>query len=182
MRTKICTKCLIEKPLTIEFFDVRYDRPIGFRSFCKACRRNIKKVYENLTGYGKKYQRKNHIRIAALAKERRHKDPKRFAEAKYKHYKTDKRHYSTYKSMAKKRNLLFDLSFEEFKNLIVQNCFYCGSMPNNFNGLDRIDSSKGYFLDNVTPSCKNCNLGKQSLSQQEFLLLVGRIATLHKLT
>ena len=73
----------------------------------------------------------------------------------------------SYKASAIKRGLVWDLSEEEFRQLITQNCFYCGAPPPeihrlsgkslrtlNANGVDRVDNSKGYFMGNVVPCCK----------------------------
>jgi hypothetical protein len=83
------------------------------------------------------------------------------------------------------------LSFEEYLNLVKQNCFYCGIEPqgksNYFknkklsskyaiengeficNGLDRIDSKKHHSLDNCVSCCYRCNAAKNRLSKDEFL-------------
>lgn len=99
--------------------------------------------------------------------------------------------YHSYFSRAKKKNLIFSLTKEEFTNITTKNCEYCGIEPkqnfyyyktkenNNdkilFNGLDRIDSNEGYLLDNVVPCCKTCNFAKNSLRLQEFEIWIDRI-------
>lgn len=92
----------------------------------------------------------------------------------------------------------------DFIKLTKQNCFYCGIAPFNvynwahnnkkassqyskdnsdyiYNGLDRIDSSKGHILDNVVPCCKNCNWAKRERSVEEFKSWVLRICNKHNL-
>lgn len=89
---------------------------------------------------------------------------------------------------ARSRNIAFDLSDETIKKFCSSNCYYCGSTPFNklkvkrrempfviYQGLDRIDSSIGYFEDNVRPCCKNCNKAKSSLSHKNFIDLIKRI-------
>lgn len=99
--------------------------------------------------------------------------------------------YNTYKSGATKRNLKFELNLKKFKNITSENCHYCGSSPclkidNNdnrigkfgqpykfygnyvYNGIDRLDNTKGYTLDNCVPCCKICNRAKSNLSIEEF--------------
>jgi 5-methylcytosine-specific restriction endonuclease McrA len=97
--------------------------------------------------------------------------------------------YADYRCNAikRKRNYEFLLTKEEFLNLTSQNCFYCGSPPSSikknthnngdyvYNGIDRIDNSKGYVLDNCVPCCKNCNRAKMSLTQEEFKTLITNI-------
>lgn len=103
--------------------------------------------------------------------------------------------YVDYKKMAKRKNHEFHLTKEEFGSLIFQNCFYCGSEPLNihhtegsatkyidikYNGIDRVDSNKGYTMDNVVPCCKWCNMAKNDRTVDEFYkwikVLANRIA------
>jgi hypothetical protein len=37
-----------------------------------------------------------------------------------------------------------------------------------YNGVDRVDSSKGYVKENVVPCCKWCNIAKGNKSAAEF--------------
>lgn len=52
--------------------------------------------------------------------------------------------------------------------LITSSCAYCGKIPKELNGLDRVDSSKGYTIDNVVSCCKHCNWAKNSMTTDEF--------------
>ena len=84
----------------------------------------------------------------------------------------------TYKNGAKKRNIKFELSEEEFKSLITQNCKYCGSEPKQYhrgkngnllyNGIDRVDNADGYNINNVVPCCKICNCMKRNMTLLDF--------------
>jgi phosphopantetheine adenylyltransferase len=78
------------------------------------------------------------------------------------------------------REAPFTLTFEQFKELIFKPCVYCGAEKINqtkyqrgegtlhWNGVDRVDSSKGYTIDNVVPCCKICNRAKGTKSVEEF--------------
>jgi hypothetical protein len=79
--------------------------------------------------------------------------------------------FVNYKAAAKGRKLQFDLSEEQFENLIKDKCFYCESEPKTlhrtkygdemfWNGIDRVDSKLGYCLENCVTACKSCNLAK----------------------
>lgn len=84
-----------------------------------------------------------------------------------------------------------DLTFEDFYRLSQLPCYYCGAKPSNitnsakhdskkssqyakdngdfyYNGLDRIDSSRKHFLDNVVPCCKWCNYAKNNRTMEDF--------------
>jgi hypothetical protein len=92
-----------------------------------------------------------------------------------------------YKRHAKQRNLDFALSDDILKKLFTSDCYYCGSKPINlikdprattefsknnlfyYNGIDRVDSTKGYIVDNVVPCCKICNWMKREFTKKEFI-------------
>lgn len=86
-----------------------------------------------------------------------------------------------YKFDAKSRNLDFNLNRNDFIDLTKLNCFYCNKNPSNkiivknieliYNGIDRIDNSKGYILDNVVTCCKKCNSDKKSISVEMIIKL-----------
>jgi hypothetical protein len=88
-----------------------------------------------------------------------------------------------YRYNAKKRQLDFDLSLEEFTTLATQNCHYCGTPPRvkkrtyktKLNGVDRKERDKGYTVANCVPCCSICNLMKGRLSYQQFLKAVKNI-------
>ncbi len=92
-----------------------------------------------------------------------------------------------YKNGAEKRNLKFLLTRKQFKELTQQPCFYCGSKPHTvmsdkgrngkyiYNGIDRVDNSKGYTINNCVACCRKCNEWKRADTQQEFLMRVKLI-------
>lgn len=93
-----------------------------------------------------------------------------------------------YKRSATKRGIPFSISYEDFKCLIIKNCSYCGVGPSGtylphykmngairFNGIDRINNSVGYEIDNCTTACKQCNYAKRTLSEGEFREWIVRI-------
>lgn len=98
-----------------------------------------------------------------------------------------------YKKRAMKINKEFSLTKDEFKIITKQNCFYCCEVPKNvhkissydevwqdlnkyvYNGIDRVDSSKGYVLYNCVPCCKRCNQIKNNMKQDEFFKHVETI-------
>lgn len=90
----------------------------------------------------------------------------------------------------------YNITFEDYVDLISKPCFYCGMKESNFandrfntknngrktsdttvyyNGVDRIDSNMGYIKGNVVPSCKYCNLAKNTMTQKEFKEWVTRV-------
>lgn len=87
---------------------------------------------------------------------------------------------------AKERKLTFSLTPNELYHLILQPCHYCGDLGSNrmtvqglpfvYNGLDRVDNTRGYEIDNVVPCCKHCNIGKRQMTVQEFTEWATRVA------
>ena len=75
--------------------------------------------------------------------------------------------FSSYRSNAKKRNIPFLLTEEEFKGFWQKPCVYCGAEIETI-GLDRVDSSGPYHIDNVVPCCWPCNENKGTRSLKEW--------------
>ena len=86
-----------------------------------------------------------------------------------------------YKKNAAKNGRVYTLSDEQFHRLATENCKYCGMPPSMgsygvvYNGIDRVDASKGYIPDNCVPCCYRCNYMKNKLTTGEFLSHVERI-------
>lgn len=99
-------------------------------------------------------------------------------KSQYRHHKRG--------AMIKERTFL---SEEEWKSIVFKPCAYCGDIDtrncmtgnarsrNNIyfemyavkmNGVDRVDSSKGYSIENCVPCCGKCNTMKMNLSLEEF--------------
>lgn len=82
---------------------------------------------------------------------------------------------------AKEREISFNVPDNYLMDAVFRNCFYCNAAPSNriksnrvgekdicYNGLDRIDSTLGYTIDNVVTACRTCNIAKACMSQREF--------------
>lgn len=91
-----------------------------------------------------------------------------------------------------KKNLGFvSITAQDYFRITSQNCYYCGDPPKEvrefknrkyvntekivLNGMDRVDSNKGYHLDNIVSCCTSCNYAKHKLSQKEFLDKISKI-------
>lgn len=88
------------------------------------------------------------------------------------------------KKMAKQRNLSFMLTKEQCYTLLTSSCHYCDEIPSikyksgakKFDtgtfvgaGIDRLDNSKGYILENCVSCCRRCNCGKWIQNKEDFL-------------
>ena len=103
--------------------------------------------------------------------------------------------YNSYKGAARKCGREWALTKEEFLSIASKNCHYCGEPPKErtystsfrrdtktlgerrtvqvvkftSNGVDRIDSSEGYRVDNCVPCCSDCNWAKRTRTPEEFV-------------
>jgi hypothetical protein len=84
------------------------------------------------------------------------------------------RQYTKYKNRATYDNLTFELTEEQFVNIVSSVCNYCPSTERL--GVDRVDSKRGYTLDNSVPCCTLCNYMKKDLSVTQFLAHIKKIA------
>ncbi len=90
---------------------------------------------------------------------------------------------------AKSRNISCSLAFDFFKNLIIQNCYYCDEPPKEkkwcktkifiANGIDRIDNKLGYHEDNCVSCCSFCNFAKNQFTQEDFFIKIEKIYNKH---
>lgn len=76
------------------------------------------------------------------------------------------------KSAAKSRNIIWSLSKQEYTEIISKSCYYCNNNfgDNNINcgvGLDRINNSMGYAVDNVVSCCAKCNFVRGTILTPE---------------
>jgi hypothetical protein len=100
-----------------------------------------------------------------------------------------------YKRAAIFRGLSWDLSPEEFKDIVSKPCHYCGAEPVQknhlkrymrvetpvyLNGVDRVNSKLGYSVDNCVPCCEKCNRMKLDYSKEDFLSHIEKIYKFHK--
>lgn len=88
------------------------------------------------------------------------------------------------------RGHTWELSDEQMDALFQGNCFYCGIEPSLrakiykgrtgifiYNGIDRVDNTKGYEPGNVVSCCRICNTAKNNMPYAEFLVWVKRVHT-----
>jgi len=97
--------------------------------------------------------------------------------------------YDSYICRAKSKKIRFDISLEDFKSITSDNCYYCGTKPNQYfanhknhyygvykyNGLDRINPTIGYTKNNSVACCKYCNFAKNDLTTRKFYKHIKKI-------
>jgi len=95
--------------------------------------------------------------------------------------------YSRIKRRAIQIEKGWNLTKLDIRKITKQNCYYCGIEPSQeskekrqngsyiYNGLDRVDNTKGYTLDNVVPCCGRCNKAKNIYHKDNFLMWVEKV-------
>jgi hypothetical protein len=94
---------------------------------------------------------------------------------------------SYYRYNARKRGLAWELTEEQFNLIITSPCHYTGVVESNklitpsgetfrYNGVDRLDNSKGYTLANSVSCCKSVNAAKSAMNYDEFVKMCHMIS------
>lgn len=114
----------------------------------KVCRANqTPEQRQDTARYNKSYRENNREKLAEYSR------------------KPEVRYNAYYKQASKRRGYEFELTLDEFKNLTSQPCYLCGD---NAGGIDRLDNSIGYKLENCRPCCETCNKMKWALDIETF--------------
>ena len=104
--------------------------------------------------------------------------------------------HNKFRVMARHRGHEFILTREQLANIVFRVCHYCGCEPYQrmqlrrnipgmgtripvkwltYNGVDRVDSSKGYTVDNCVPCCGVCNRMKNDQTYPDFIARIRKI-------
>lgn len=113
-----------------------------------------------------------------------------------------RRMLQSYKGSAKVRRIPWELTDEQFRELTSSPCYYTGRPPSSVfvagnvdrrkrrglspslnlgdeyinNGVDRLDNSKGYTIDNCVPCCATANYAKLKTPHDEFIAFCKEVA------
>lgn len=167
---KICTKCKIEKEES-EFKPSKKSKD-GLVCYCISCMKQYQTVYQKqyfikqklIEKNLKEKERQRQLRLDPLFLEKEKERSRLYRINKVLDY-----NFSHYKTSAKRRNHEFNLTFEEFSEIVNNSCHYCGSRYDIHNGIDRKDNTKGYIKDNCLPCCKYCNIAKRDRTYDDFI-------------
>ena len=155
-----------------EYFRLRYENN----------KEELKKIHTN-------YRETNRELIRTRDKERYDQNPKpkidntkRVQENRQEYYNERKKQYQqtlsgkfqSYKINAKRRKIVFELTIDEFGLYWQQPCFFCGDDITTI-GIDRVDNTKGYIVENIVSCCKICNRMKYIHSVNDFTQHIRKI-------
>ena len=117
-------------------------------------------------------------RNAQNAKQWRDNNPDKVKNINQNKVNNAKLQYGVYLRSARDKRLDFELSQEDFDKVVKEPCYYCDVIhERGFNGIDRVDSTIGYVMNNCMSCCKACNYMKGSLSVDTFLKRIEHILT-----
>jgi hypothetical protein len=79
--------------------------------------------------------------------------------------------YSDYRRRALTKQLDFLITPDDYNLIIKKDCFMCGkkSDQHHQNGIDRMDNTKGYILENINACCCECNLIKKDYVYEDII-------------
>lgn len=107
--------------------------------------------------------------------------------------------WHSYKKGARERGLEWTLTEDQFRGITSSPCHYTGRLPAQeahsctsnrkikkglkvlpggiylYNGIDRLDNSKGYISDNCVPCCEVANFSKRVMTHDEFIALCKEV-------
>lgn len=100
--------------------------------------------------------------------------------------------FGAYRSSSRQRGLEFDLTIDQFTALSQMDCSYCGAAPSQryrkgrylgdrvnipvlYNGVDRVDNTKGYVPDNCATACFVCNRMKFKATTEDFIAHCAKV-------
>lgn len=137
---KICSKCTQKKKRSFKNFHRASSTKDGLAYICKECKKDIDKQ-----------SRKDNKKSIDL------------------YHKTPKFIYARIKYQSAKRGIFFELSYNEYLEIIKGNCFYCGGKTKNW--VDRYINNHaiGYTAKNSVACCEACNKMKRDKDPKDFI-------------
>lgn len=125
------------------------------------------------------YSRNHRKETVQYVLKSREKYKEKFLEYQKRFNKTLEGRYRLLKYRHQKRWNYPMMTLKEYKEIILNNCDYCGG-ENGTKGVDRIDNSIGYTKENSKSCCKICNYMKNNYSIKEFLSHIQKIYEFNK--
>ena len=109
MKTKKCTKCGIEKPLTAEYYYKDNSKKLGFGSYCRLCKSEYQKNYqknnkEKIAKRGAEYRKNNKEKLAKRRAEYYQNNKEKLAKRKAEYYQKNKERWAEYNVEYQKNN------------------------------------------------------------------------------
>lgn len=153
-RVEVKKQWIANNPEKVALYDINYEA----RQLERDQEGYLKKQAEN----AKKWRVDNPEKVEKMNKER---------------VENENSSLTRYKYSARAKGLVFEIE-DIFHEMVTTPCYYCGIMQEKgFNGVDRLDVTKGYTRDNTVPCCEICNFMKGDESPNTFIHHTEHILT-----
>lgn len=185
---RTCSKCNLSKPLS-EFYTETRDGKTRTRRECKECFKKRVRVNEK--------KNRAYINARKRAPGSRYKQWRKLYDAEHKEHQDAQERawrqtvpgiYCSLRHNAMKRKVPFDITKEAFfdwyksqpetccycKMTVVECALYPGHGSRHLT-VDRMDSNRGYSLDNIVLACPICNTVKNNVLTYKQMLEVGKM-------
>ncbi len=174
--SKVCSKCHQEKSL--DCFGFAANTKDKKKSWCRECNKLNMQAIRQANPELQKRKNKEFYQNNIIRERKRSKTWRaEHNDTVVNYFESPKGRFAAAKASAKNRKLPWTISFDDYVQLISQSCFYCNDKLNSRGiGLDRLDSLKGYCLENVVPCCAECNYMKQESTVEDFKKQIVKIA------
>ena len=87
--------------------------------------------------------------------------------------------YRSFVSCHIKKGVIVELSFEQYQELKLQECYFC-SQPSS--SLRRFNKNIGYTIENTLPVCPKCQVARWQQTPEEFIAYAKAIVDRHSKT
>ena len=193
--TKTCKSCRDEFKKQDAKRDKEHVRELDRIASQKPERKAVKNEwkennYDKVVMYNVNYRGRQHNenqeeylkRNAETMAKWRENNPEKVKEINEKNLKNMNKHLYNYIHKCEMNNINFELTKEQFEEIIIKPCYYCEIIQDKgFNGIDRMDSSRGYEQDNCVSCCDECNTMKGALDNSTFIRRAEHILTYNKI-
>ena len=145
---------------------------------------NLRKEYraknkETIQSRKREYSKTERAKKASRARNKKHyiKNQQKHKDRIKQMAVLPQRQFTYIKRRAKRDNIGFDITLDDFVRIRSAGvCFYCKKeLSTTAPNIDRLNSVRGYSLENCVPCCLECNLVKRDLLSAEEMLLFRSI-------
>jgi len=168
MLYKKCPKCK-ELKLYFEYHKSSITKD-GLFYCCIIC---YSKYYKRDRDKDRNWRKNNKEKILESAKTYRSINKNIINQKAKEYHKTIEGKMTEYKYAAKKRDLPFKLTKDDFQSFWQKPCYYCGTTINTI-GIDRLEAEQGYIKENCVSCCYTCNKAKSDMNIDEFIAWIKK--------